>query len=56
VTFFDQPLDDPAIAPTVGDNRCVVSLASADGGSSLVIVDLVSGSILVDLTGQGVGD
>jgi len=52
ITFFDRPLDDPSISPQVDDARCVASLANARGGSDIVLIDLVSGVVLQNLTGE----
>ena len=56
VTFFDVPAADPALSPAYGDSRCVLSLPNGEGGSDLVIVDLVSGGILSHLTGKEAGN
>lgn len=53
VTFFDYAVSDPVLAPIVGDNRCLVALDTAQGGTHLVLVDLVSGEILLDLSHPG---
>lgn len=56
VTDFALPASDPVIAPQAGDNRCLLSLATAQGGANLVLVDLVSGNILLNLSDPGAGN
>jgi Tol biopolymer transport system component len=56
VTDFELTLADPSASPFSGDGRCAASLARTDGGSDIVIIDLVSGSIAANLTGTGAGD
>jgi len=52
VTTFATPeaAADPCVSPVSGDNSCLLSVTRPDGGSDLVIVDLLSGAILRNLT------
>jgi hypothetical protein len=54
VTYFDYPADDPVLEPLAGSNSCALSVGTADGGADLVLVDLVSGDVLLNLS-QGAG-
>jgi Tol biopolymer transport system component len=56
VTDFMLPASNPVIAPQAGDDRCLLSLATADGGTDLVLVDLISGNILLNLSDPGAGN
>jgi hypothetical protein len=38
------------VSPVAGDNTCLLSVTRDDGGSDLVIVDLVSGAVVRNLT------
>jgi hypothetical protein len=50
VTSFADSIDDPFPSPLAGDSTCVMTYHRADGGSDLVMVSLVSGAILRNLT------
>jgi Tol biopolymer transport system component len=52
VTAFALPAAaaDPCVSPVAGDNTCLLSVTRDDGGSDLVIVDLVSGAVVRNLT------
>lgn len=56
VTYFDQPVSDPALSPAIGDSRCVLSMPNDLGGSDLILVDLVGGTIISHLTGEEAGN
>ncbi len=50
VTNFEHDLSSPSVSPNIGSGECVASLARADGGNDLVIIDLVGGTIKRNLT------
>jgi TolB protein len=52
VTTFATQTSDPCISPIAGDNSCLLTLSREDGGSDLIIVSLLSGDILRNLTSQ----
>ncbi|MCH7472272.1 PD40 domain-containing protein, partial [bacterium] len=52
ITNFTRAAGGPAVSPFTGDARCVISLASENGGSDLVLVDMIGGAIVSYLTGK----
>lgn len=56
VTSFAQPIEGPSTSPVPGSTRCAASLARSDGGSDIVIIDLVSGTIVRNLTSPEAGN
>jgi Tol biopolymer transport system component len=56
VTDFALPASDPVMAPQAGDNRALLSLATANGGADLVLVGLISGNLLLNLSHPGAGN
>jgi Tol biopolymer transport system component len=56
VTDFEMELHDPSTSPVAGSMRCAASLQRVGGGSDIVIIDLVSGTIVRNLTSPGAGN
>lgn len=56
LTTFEQPVLDVSVAPAIGDARAVLSVADGQGGSRLVMVDLISGDPLDVIAGEEGGD
>lgn len=55
VTALNGGIDDPAVSPFVGSTECAVSVANGLGGRDIMIIDLVGGTVLRNLTGSGDG-
>jgi Tol biopolymer transport system component len=55
VTNFDQPVSDPAVSPFAGEARCAAALRNPDGSSDIVIIDLLGGTVISNLTGENGG-
>lgn len=55
VTTLTGAIADPSVSPFVGSTECVAALANGLGGSDIVIIDLVGGTVLRNLTGTGDG-
>ncbi len=53
VTNFDRAVSSPSVSPFAGESLCALSLANEEGGRDIVIIELVGGSIVSNLTGGG---
>lgn len=55
VTSFSEDVSGPSVSPFSGDSLCAISLAAPDCGRDIVIIELVGGTIVRNLTGGGAG-
>jgi Tol biopolymer transport system component len=55
-TFFETDVSKPSTSPVPGSTRCAASLGRSDGGSDIVIIDLVSGLVVRNLTSPEAAD
>ncbi|MCC7479866.1 Ig-like domain-containing protein [bacterium] len=53
VSNFELNASSPSVSPFTGEALCALSLASPEGGRNIVIIELVGGSIVSNLTGGG---
>jgi hypothetical protein len=56
ITTFESAVSEPFASPFAGQARCVAAIERADGGRDLVIMELVGGTIVRNLTAEGSSD